>query len=80
MSEEDVRLLGRKRAFDSNRQVLSLVDSAGHYEHDGNDKSVKGEGLGEDHHEDEGNKDILLSISTYTSITNNTNGQTSSKG
>ena len=73
-------LLGRNIVSDFNHRVLSMFDSAGHHEHDGDDEAVKGEGLGEDHHENEGNKDILLTVGTYTGITNNANSQTCSEG
>ena len=67
-------LLESKRAFVLVHRVLSLVYSAGHDEDDCNNESVKCESLSEDHHENEGNKDILLSVGTNTCITNNTNG------
>ena len=43
-------------------------------------ESVKGKSLGENHHEDKGDQDISLSVSTDTGVTNNTNAETSSKG
>ena len=60
--------------------LISLVASAGHYKHDGDDKAVKGESLGEDHHKDQSNKDILLSVGSYTSIANHANSQACGKG
>ena len=54
--------------------------SGRHDENDGNDESVKGKSLSEDHHQDKGNKDILLTIGAYTSITNNADSEASSEG
>ena len=63
-------------------RLISIVFpcSRGHDEDDGDNEAVEGEGFSEDHHEDEGNEDILLSIGTHTSVTDNANGKTSGKG
>ena len=47
--------------------------------HDSDDEAVKGQGLGEDHHEDEGDEDISLGVSTNTGITDDTDAKASSK-
>ena len=61
------------------KQGLS-TDCSSRRKHDSDDEAVKGEGFGEDHHEDEGDQDISLGVSTDTSITNDTNAETSSEG
>ena len=58
---------------------LFCVCSGGHDEDDGDDEAVKGERLSEDHHKDECNQNILLSVGADTSITNNTDSETCSK-
>lgn len=58
--------------------VLSC--SAGHYEDNGDDEAVEGESLSEDHHKDQGNQNILLAVRAHTSVANNTDSKTSSKG
>ena len=47
---------------------------------DSDNESVKGESLCEDHHKNEGDQDISLSVSTDTGITDDTNAKTSSEG
>ena len=49
-------------------------------EDDGDNESVKGESLGEDHHEDKSDQDISLGVSTDTGITDDTNAETGSEG
>ena len=61
------------------KRAPSLVRSASG-EHNGDDESVKGESLGEDHHENKSDKDISLSISTDTSVTDDTDAEASSEG
>lgn len=56
------------------------VRSAGHYENNGDNESVKGEGLSEDHHENERNQNILLSVGAHTSVTHNTDSKASGQG
>ena len=46
-------------------------------EHDSDDESIEGERLGEDHHENQGNKDISLGVSTDTGVTDDTNAKAS---
>ena len=53
--------------------------SALHDENNSNDESIKGKSLGEDHHKDKGDKDVVLAIGANTSITNNTDGETGSQ-
>ena len=48
-------------------------------EHDSDDESIEGERLGEDHHENQGNKDISLGVSTDTGVTYDTNAKASSQ-
>ena len=55
---------------------LRFACSRGHYEDNGDDEAVQGEGLSEDHHQNERNQNILLSVRADTSITNDTNGET----
>ena len=50
--------------------------SAGHDEDDGDDEAVESERLSEDHHQDERNQNILLSVGADTSITHNTDSET----
>ena len=59
--------------------MASTHCSGGHDEDDGDDEAVESERLSEDHHEDEGNQNILLSVGAHTSISNNTNSETSSE-
>ena len=83
-SKEAYTLSQRKRgAFDNSHRVWSEGagrSSAGHYEHDGDNESVKSEGFGEDHHEDESNEDILLTIGTDARVTDDSDGETGGKG
>ena len=46
---------------------------------DSDDEAVQGQSLGEDHHENECDQDISLSVATDTSVTNNTNAETGSQ-
>jgi hypothetical protein len=48
--------------------------------HDGDNESVKGESLGEDHHENKGDQDIPLGVSTDTGVTDDTNAKTGGEG
>ena len=48
-------------------------------EHDSDDEAIEGERLGEDHHKNQGNKDISLGVSTDTGVTNDTNAKASSQ-
>ena len=54
--------------------------SAGHNEDNGDNEAVEGEGFREDHHEDERNQNILLSVGAHTGVTDHTDGQTSGQG
>ena len=54
--------------------------SGGHYENNGDDEAVKSEGLSEDHHENERNQNILLSVGAHTSVTHNTDSEASGQG
>ena len=46
-----------------------------------NNESIKAQSFGKNQNEDHSNKNsVLLSIGSHTSITNKTNGQTSSQG
>ena len=49
-------------------------------EHDGDDETVKGQSLSEDHHKNESDQDISLGVATDTSVTNNSNAEASSEG
>ena len=49
-------------------------------EHDGDDESIEGESLSEDHHKNEGDQDISLGVSTNTGVTDHTDAETGSKG
>jgi len=65
------------------RQVSLAWGYAGssrrHYEDNGDNEAVKGESLSEDHHQNERNQNILLSVGADTSITDNTDSKASGK-
>jgi hypothetical protein len=63
---------GSEAGFISERSALG--------EHDGDNESVKGESLSEDHHENKGDQDIPLGVSTNTGVTDDTDAKTSSEG
>ena len=48
--------------------------------YDGDNEAVKGESLSEDHHKNEGDQDISLSVTTDTSISDDTNAKSSGEG
>lgn len=48
--------------------------------HDGDNEAVKGKSLSEDHHKNEGDQDISLSVTTDTSISDDTNAKSSGEG
>lgn len=59
-------------------QFCKLVDSSAWGEDDGDNHSVETEGLSEDEDKNHTNEDLfLLSISSYTGVTYNTNCETS---
>ena len=58
---------------------MHVAYSSLHDEDNGNDESIESKGLSEDHHKDEGDEDIVLSIGAYTSISNYSNGETCSQ-
>ena len=55
------------------------ISSSALREDDGDDEAIQGQSLGEDHHENERNKDISLCITANASVTDNTNAETSSE-
>ena len=61
------------------RQVSLAWGYAGssrrHYEDNGDNEAVKGESLSEDHHKNESDQDISLSVTTDTSITDDTDAK-----
>ena len=48
-------------------------------EDDGDDEAIQGQSLSEDHHENERNQDISLSVAANTSVTDNTDAETGSE-
>lgn len=54
--------------------LLSTINSCSSSgEDDSDNEAIKGEGFSENHHEDDGDHDISLGISTDTSVSNNSN-------
>lgn len=61
----------------SHRSWLGQISCSARGEHDGDDEPVEGQSLSEDHHENESDQDISLGITTDTSVTANTDAETS---
>jgi len=59
---------------------LNLCRSTGFGEDDGDDKSVESESLSENEDQDHSDEDIFLGVCAHTSVTNDTDGETSSEG
>ena len=57
----------------------SEPDSSALRQDNGDDEAIEGESLGKDHHENECDQDISLTISANASITNDANAKASSK-
>lgn len=63
------------------RQELILCSARSLWENNGDDHAIETEGLTEDENEDHADEDLLLlSVGSDTSVTDNTNSETSSEG
>ncbi len=54
--------------------------SSARREHNGDDETIKSQSLSEDHHENKGDQDISLGVSTDTSVTDDANAKASGEG